>query len=56
MCYLLKHWKGLTMFPDSARIPLDKSAAERALHGPVIGRKNFSGKRPRRGAKVAVIL
>ena len=54
--YLLKHWEGLTLFLEDPRIPLDNNAAERALRGPVIGRKNFYGNRSKRGAKVAAIL
>lgn len=54
--YLLKHWKGLTQFLDNPKIALDNNAAERALRGPVVGRKNFYGNRSRRGAKVAAIL
>ncbi len=54
--YMLKHWDGLTLFLDNARIPLDNNAAERILRGPVVGRKNFYGNRSRRGAKVAAIL
>ncbi len=54
--YMLKHWDGLTLFLNNARIPLDNNAAERILRGPVVGRKNFYGNRSRRGAKVAAIL
>jgi len=54
--YMLKHWDGLTVFVDDPRVPLDNNAAERALRGPVVGRKNFYGNRSKRGAKVAAIL
>ena len=54
--YLLKHWNGLTLFLEDPRIALDNNAAERALRGPVVGRKNFYGNRSRRGAQVAAIL
>ncbi len=54
--YLLKHWNGLTLFLEDPAIPLDNNAAERALRGPVVGRKNFYGNRSPRGAKVAAIL
>ena len=54
--YLLKHWDGLTLFLEQPQVPLDNNAAERALRGPVVGRKSFYGNRSRRGAKVAAIL
>lgn len=54
--YLLKHWKGLEVFLTDPRVPLDNNAAERALRGPVVGRKNFYGNRSKRGAKVAAIF
>jgi transposase len=54
--YLLKHWDGLTVFVEEPRVPLDNNAAERALRGPVVGRKNFYGNRSKRGARVAAIL
>jgi len=54
--YMLAHWEGLTLFLKDPRISLDNNAAERALRGPVVGRKNFYGNRSRRGAKTAAIL
>lgn len=54
--YVLKHWAGLTVFLDDPKVPLSNNAAERALRGPVVGRKNFFGNRSKRGAKVAAIL
>lgn len=38
--YMLERWEGLTRFVADPRIPLDNNAAERALRGPVLGRKN----------------
>jgi len=38
------------------RVPLDNNAAERALRGVVVGRKNHYGSHSRRGAEVAAIL
>jgi transposase len=38
--YMLKLWVGLTRFLEDPRIPLDNNAAERALRGVVVGRKN----------------
>ncbi|MEM8997864.1 MAG: IS66 family transposase [Acidobacteriota bacterium] len=54
--YLLTHWDGLTLFLSDPRLALDNNAAERALRGPVVGRKNFYGNRSKRGAKTTAIL
>ena len=54
--YLLDHWEGLTLFLEDPRIRLDNNPAERALRGPVVGRKNFYGNRSKRGARVTAIL
>ena len=35
-------WNGLVRFLEDARIPLDNNATERALRGPVVGRKPTS--------------
>ena len=39
-----------------ARVPLDNNASERALRGPVVGRKNHYGSRSRRGTEVAALF
>ncbi len=44
------------MFLDDPLVPLDNNAAERALRGPVLGRKNHYGSRSQRGTEVAAIL
>ena len=54
--YMLERWTGLTRFIDDPRIPLDNNAAERALRGPVVGRKNHYGSRSLRGTQVAAVL
>jgi transposase len=54
--YMLERWTGLTRFVDDPRIPLDNNAAERALRGPVVGRKNHYGSRSLRGTQVAALL
>ena len=54
--YMLNLWEGLTVFLDDPRVPLDNNAAERALRGVVLGRKNHSGSRSKRGAEVAAIF
>jgi transposase len=51
--YMLGRWAGLTRFVEDPRIPLDNNAAERALRGPVVGRKNHYGSRSLRGTEVA---
>ncbi len=54
--YMLKRWPALTRFVDDPQIPLDNNAAERALRGPVVGRKNHYGSKSKRGTQVAAIL
>ena len=39
-------------FVEDPRIPLDNNAAERALRGPFVGRKNHYGSRSLRGNEV----
>ncbi len=51
--YTLGIWERLTRFVDDARIPLDNNATERAIRGPVVGRKNHYGSKSRRGTEVA---
>ena len=40
---LHNHWDGLTLFVENPDLPLDNNQAERALRGPVVGRKNYYG-------------
>lgn len=54
--YMLDRWAGLTRFIEDPRIPLDNNAAERALRGPVVGRKNHYGSRSLRGTQVAALF
>jgi transposase len=54
--YMLERWTGLTRFLNDARIPLDNNAAERALRGPVVGRKNHYGSKSLRGTQVAALF
>ena len=54
--YMLERWEGLTRFVDDPRVPLDNNAIERALRGPVVGRKNHYGSRSRRGTEVAALF
>jgi transposase len=54
--YTIANWDRLTRFADDARIPLDNNGTERAIRGPVVGRKNHYGSKSRRGTEVAAIL
>jgi len=38
-----RHWRGLREFVHHSNVPPDNNSAERALRGPVVGRKNFYG-------------
>lgn len=49
-------WPGLTRFLGDPRIPIDNNATERAMRGPVIGRKNHYGSKSRRGTEVAALF
>jgi transposase len=53
MGYLVHMWKGLVLFLDDPAIPLDNNGTERAVRGPVVGRKNHYGSRSLRGTEVA---
>lgn len=54
--YTIANWERLTRFVDDARVPLDNNATERAIRGPVVGRKNHYGSKSRRGTEVAATL
>jgi transposase len=54
--YAIANWDRLTRFVDDARIPLDNNGTERAIRGPVVGRKNHYGSKSRRGTEVAATL
>jgi transposase len=51
--YVVANWDRLTRFVQDARVPLDNNATERAIRGPVVGRKNHYGSRSRRGTEIA---
>jgi hypothetical protein len=51
--YTITNWDRLTRFVGDARIPLDNNRTERAIRGPVVGRKNHYGSKSRRGTEVA---
>jgi transposase len=50
--YLLRHWKGLTLFLREAGAPLDNNVVERALKRVVLHRKNALFYRTLNGAQV----
>ena len=54
--YAIANWNRLTRFVDDARVPLDNNGTERAIRGPVVGRKNHYGSKSRRGTEVAATL
>jgi transposase len=54
--YMADRWSRLTRFVDDPTLPLDNNAAERALRGPVVGRKNHYGSRSERGTEVAALF
>ena len=51
--YVIANWERLTRFTEDARIPLDNNATERAIRGPVVGRRNHFGSKSERGTEVA---
>lgn len=56
LAYLVNHETGLRVFLDDPAVPIDNNESERALRGPVIGRKNYYGSRSRRGTETGAIL
>ena len=53
---LERHWEGLTVFLDHPEVAMDHNAAERALRGPVVGRKNYYGSGSRWSARLAAVV
>ena len=54
--YMTSNWPILTHFLDEPRAPLCNNAGERALRGPVVGRKNHHGSKSQRGTEVAALF
>jgi hypothetical protein len=52
MTYLLRHWKGLTLFLRQVGAPLDNNLVERSLKRAVLHRKNALFYRTLNGAQV----
>lgn len=56
IAYMLELWSGLVAYVDDGRIPISNAFTERALRGPVVGRKNHYGSRSERGTQVAALF
>lgn len=56
MDYMLKRWDGFARFLEDGRICLTNNAAERALRGIALGRRNWTFAGSRRGADRAAIM
>lgn len=54
--YMTSLWPLLTRFLEDPEVPLDNNWTERALRGPVVGRKNHYGAHSRRGTEVAALF
>jgi transposase len=54
--YMTSNWSGLTHFLHEPLAPLCNNAAERAMRGPVVGRKNHYGSKSQRGTEVAALF
>ena len=50
------HWSGLTVFVASPWVAMDNNTAERAIRGPVVGRKNFYGSGSEVSAELAATM
>ena len=48
-----REWEGLTRHREFPELPLDNNTSERALRGPVVGRKNFYGSGSKTSAELA---
>mgnify|MGYP000928176600 CR=1 FL=1 len=54
--YVVANWARLSCFVDDPRVPLDNNATERAIRGPVVGRRNHFGSKSERGTEMAAIF
>jgi hypothetical protein len=50
---LNREWEGLARHREFPELPLDNNTSERALRGPVVGRKNFYGSGSKASAELA---
>ena len=53
---LLNHRSGLSVFVKEPQVPMDNNAAERALRGPVIGRRLSFGSDSETGARFTALM
>lgn len=53
---LERHWQGLSVFLDHPEVAMDNNACERALRGPVVGRKNYYGSGSRCSARLTAAV
>jgi transposase len=53
--YTQKLWSGLTLFLEDPEVPFDTNSIERAIRGPVLGRKNHRGSHSLKTAEIAAI-
>ena len=53
---LAGHWRGLTLFVDDPRIPLDNNYGERLIRNPAVGRKNYYGSGAQWAGRLAVMM
>ena len=56
IAYMSKRWSKATLFLEHPDVPLDNNGAERAMRGPVLGRKNHYGSKSKRGTEVAAVF
>jgi len=56
MNYMLRRWEGFARFIEDGRICLSNNAAERALRGIALGRRNWTFAGSQRGADRAAII
>jgi transposase len=54
--YTHRQWARLTAFVQDPVVWLDNNPTERALRGPVVGRRNHFGSKSVRGTEMAAIL
>ena len=53
---LLRHREGLCVFVEHPQVPMDNNAGERALRGPVIGRRLSFGSNSEKGAEFTAVM
>jgi transposase len=56
IAYALRHWQALTRFTEQGWLNIDNNAAERALRGIAVGRKNWLFAGSDEGGKTAAVL